>query len=54
MPDGVGAAVDGMQPPRLDAPQHAVVRQPRIEELCDADDAALPRGDIRDPLLRCV
>ena len=54
MPDGVDAAVDRMQPPRLHAPRDAAARQPRIEELRDADDAALPRGDRRDPLLRCV
>jgi hypothetical protein len=54
VPDGVDAAIERMQTPRLDAPRDRLVIQPRIEELPDPDDTALAAGECGDPRSCCV
>jgi hypothetical protein len=48
MPDGVDAAVNPMQPPRLRAPRHSTARQAQRGELSRADHPVLPVRQARN------
>jgi hypothetical protein len=42
----VNAAVETMQPPRIDAPRHSTLAEPHLLKLPHRDNPMLPRSDL--------